>query len=294
MTDSAGSPSSWSRVMDASRRQCIVRGAPFSYTDLGDGLPLLAFSGSPGDSRQTLAAIEPAFVGRANWRRIHLDLPGQGQTPGPDWIKTQDDVLQAVVEFMDEVVGDRPVAVAGISYGSTLTAGLRHAYPERVLATLQLSPANDFEPDGLVTPVVRQDAGFIEALTEAERPFLDMFKVRTPEVLAEIRTWTMPGVASCDTEFLDQISQGPRFSFLSEPLKRFDGPALTVVGRQDPGGHQRLVAHLDLMPRATLAVLDRSGHLAFAEQQPLIRALVQEWLDRVEEHLGLVESPLER
>ncbi|WP_157720359.1 alpha/beta fold hydrolase [Friedmanniella luteola] len=262
-----------------------MRGSTFSYTELGRGIPLLALSGSPGDARQTLAAFEPAFVGRTGWRRLHLDLPGQGRTPGPDWIRTYDDVLQAVVEFLDEVVGDQPVAVAGISYGSTLATALRHGHPERVLATLQLSPANDVEPDGLSTPVVREDTGFREALTEDERPFLDLFKVRTRTVLEEIRAWTMPGVASCDVAFLDRLDQGPRFSHVDEPLRSFDGPGLIIVGRQDPGGHHRLVDQLDLMPRTTLAVLDRAGHLAFAEQSRLVDVLVTEWLDRVEEHL---------
>lgn len=273
-------------LIAASARLCRVRGSTFGYYEIGSGLPLLAISGSPSDSRQTIGALEPAFTDRSGWRRIHLDLPGSGRTPAPDWVRSHDDMLQAVVEFIDTVLGDQRIAVAGISYGSTLATGLRHNYPERLLATLQLSPANDFEPDGLNTPVVIQDADFLEAMAAEERPFLDMFKVRTREVLAEIRGWTMPGVLSANTTFLDGLNRSPRFSYLSEPLTGFAGPASIIVGRQDPGGYRRLVDQLDLMPRATLAVLDRAGHLAFAEQPELVRALIDEWLDRVEEHLG--------
>jgi len=39
------------------------------------------------------------------------------------------------------------------------------------------------------------------------------FKVRTREVLDDIRSWTMPGVASCD-EVLERLEKGPRFSYL--------------------------------------------------------------------------------
>jgi len=266
-----------------SARTCLVRGSVFAYHEFGSGLPLLALSGSPADSRQTIGALEPVFGDRSGWRRIHLDLPGQGRTPAPDWVRTHDDVLQAVREFLDVVVGDQPVAVAGISYGATLTAGLRHRWPERLLGTLQLSPANDFEPDGLRTPVVVEEPGFADAMTPDERPFLEMFKVRTRQVLDEVRGSTMPGVVSADETFLDGLNQGPRFSFLSEPLAGYGRPAAVIVGRQDPGGYRRLVDQLDLMPRGTLAVLDRAGHLAFAEQPELVRALVVEWLDRVEE-----------
>lgn len=131
--------------------------------------------------------------------------------------------------------------------------------------------------------MVVEEPGFADVMTADERPFLDMFKVRTRKVLHEVRGSTMPGVVSTDKTLLEGLNQGPSFSFLSVPLALFGRPAAVIVGRQDPGGYRRLVEQLDLMPRGTLAVLDRAGHLGFAEQPELVRALVAEWLDRVEE-----------
>lgn len=270
--------------MPPSARTCSVRGTPFHYTEMGTGIPLLALAGSPGDSHQTIGTLEPAFVGRRGWRRIHLDLPGTGGTPAAAWVDTQDMVVQAVLEFLDAVVGDEPVALAGISYGSTVVTALRHRQPERVLATLHLSPGNDLDPEAESTPVVVEDLDFVTRMTVDERPFLDMFKVRTAEVLTRIRRWTMPGVASSDLPFLDRLHSGPRFAHLSETPHPFPGPVLVVTGRQDPGGYGHLVAALEFLPRATFALLDRAGHLAFAEQPGLVDALVREWLDRVEEY----------
>jgi hypothetical protein len=48
-------------------------------------------------------------------------------------------------------------------------------------------------------------------------------------------------------------------------------------------GYQEGRAILDLFPRATLAVLDRAGHVLGVEQEALFQALINEWLDRVEE-----------
>ncbi len=45
-------------------------------------------------------------------------------------------------------------------------------------------------------------------------------------------------------------------------------------------------ALLDSYPRATFAVLDRAGHMLALEQKSLFRALVNEWLDRVEEYVS--------
>ncbi len=45
---------------------------------------------------------------------------------------------------------------------------------------------------------------------------------------------------------------------------------------------------LDNYPRGTLAVLDRAGHNLQLEQVELFNCLVNEWLDRVEENLGVI------
>jgi hypothetical protein len=42
-------------------------------------------------------------------------------------------------------------------------------------------------------------------------------------------------------------------------------------------------ANLENYPRGTFVVLDRAGHGLGVEQEDLFRALVGEWLDRVEE-----------
>jgi len=43
---------------------------------------------------------------------------------------------------------------------------------------------------------------------------------------------------------------------------------------------------LTLDPRGTCAILDRTGHLLFAEPPALLAARTAEWLDRVQEYLG--------
>jgi pimeloyl-ACP methyl ester carboxylesterase len=40
---------------------------------------------------------------------------------------------------------------------------------------------------------------------------------------------------------------------------------------------------MDAYPRATVAVLDRAGHTLPWEQPEVLKALVAEWLDRVEQ-----------
>jgi pimeloyl-ACP methyl ester carboxylesterase len=57
-----------------------------------------------------------------------------------------------------------------------------------------------------------------------------------------------------------------------------------VTGRQDSTvGYAAAWDLLEHYPRATFAVLDRAGHALPHEQPELLRALVTEWLARVEE-----------
>lgn len=62
---------------------------------------------------------------------------------------------------------------------------------------------------------------------------------------------------------------------------------LLVTGRPDSTvGYAGAWDLLEDYPRATFGVLDRAGHALPHEQPELLRALVPEWLDRVDEHRG--------
>jgi pimeloyl-ACP methyl ester carboxylesterase len=67
----------------------------------------------------------------------------------------------------------------------------------------------------------------------------------------------------------------------------FPAPVLILAGRQDSVvGYEAVWGILPSYPRATLAVLDLAGHMLRGEQPLLFTALVDEWLDRVEEWIG--------
>jgi pimeloyl-ACP methyl ester carboxylesterase len=83
-------------------------------------------------------------------------------------------------------------------------------------------------------------------------------------------------------------SENYEFSFAVDALaKPCPAPALIVSGRQDSiVGYRDAWEIIENYPRATFAVLDRSGYLLGVEQADLFGRLAGEWLDRVEEHSG--------
>jgi pimeloyl-ACP methyl ester carboxylesterase len=263
---------------------CTVRGTKVYYEDVGQGRPIINLHGWPGEHGQMLQMMEPLFGQRQGWRRIYLDLPGMGRTPGPDWLTTHDQVLDLVAELIELTTDGEAPLLVGHSYGARLVRGLLQRSPDRYAAALLLSPGETETAAEPVAPVVlREDHAFVAALEE-ERPFLELFVVRTLPVLDIVRRQALPGVLSADYDFLGRIEQGPDFSYLHERATPFAGPVLVCSGRQDPAGHRRISALLDRYPRGTLAILDGAGHLLFAEQAELFLHLAGDWLDRAAQH----------
>ena len=261
---------------------CTVLGTTAHYQDIGHGRPVVHLHGWPGEHGQMLQMMEPLFARRQGWRRIYLDLPGMGETPGPDWLTTHDQMLDFVAEFIESGTDEMPLLV-GHSYGARLVQGLLQRDPHRYSAALLLSPGRMKPGERTAPVVVAEDPTFLAAL-EAERPFLELFVVRTLPVLDIVRRQSLPGVLCADYDFLAQIEQGLDFSYLNEPFKPFGGPVLICSGRQDPAGWREVSSLLDRYIRGSLAILDRAGHLLFAEQPDLFRHLAGEWLDRAAEH----------
>jgi pimeloyl-ACP methyl ester carboxylesterase len=88
-----------------------------------------------------------------------------------------------------------------------------------------------------------------------------------------------PAAALVDQAALDRI--GERWDLA--PGSAYDGPVLVVAGRLDSTvGYAAAVDLLADHPRASLAVVDDAGHALPHERPDLLRALVAEWLARVE------------
>ena len=72
---------------------CQLDRITIHYESIGEGRPLIAISGAPGDSRIGRSWTEPVFEARPGWQRIYVDLPCTPRTPGQDWITSAEDVL---------------------------------------------------------------------------------------------------------------------------------------------------------------------------------------------------------
>jgi pimeloyl-ACP methyl ester carboxylesterase len=89
-----------------------------------------------------------------------------------------------------------------------------------------------------------------------------------------------PAAALVDWAALERI--GARWELTRHDVP-YAGPTLVVAGRLDSTvGYAAAVDLLEDHPHASLAVLDDAGHALPHEQPELLRALLAEWLTRVE------------
>jgi pimeloyl-ACP methyl ester carboxylesterase len=235
-----------------------------------------------------MGAFEPIFAKRQGWERIYPDLPGMGKTEGPEWLVSQDQVLDVLVEFIGRVIPSERFTVAGLSYGGLLAQGLVHRHADRMDGLLLLAPSmGPEETRDLPSHYVlhREPINFEEVAEENVTGFKNMAVVQTQEHFEAWKRDIIPGVKAADDEFLGRLRKNYAFSFdiaaLSEP---FTKPALFLHGRQDNVcGYRDAWKVLESYPRATYAVLDRAGHSLQMEQPVLFEGLTGEWLDRVEE-----------
>ena len=123
-----------------------TRSPGYRYTTLADstergaGVPIVNLHGWPAEHGQMMAMMEALFERRSGWRRIYPDLPGMGRSPGPEWLVSNDQMLDVVSEFIDSVAPDQPLVIAGHSYGARLARGLMQRHGGRVVAAFLLSP----------------------------------------------------------------------------------------------------------------------------------------------------------
>jgi len=279
------------RLEEGDVMQVEIDGKRIAYEERGEGRAMVFLHGSPLDRRSMIGAFDPILRRRAGWRRVYPDLPGMGETGAVPGVETQDQVLDLLAQLIQTVAPSGKPAVVGMSYGGFLAQGLAARMGRGLSGLLAVVPSMGERGARVLPPsrVIHREPVDFAGLPEASRrSFEDMAVVQTQEHLEGWKRWILPGIGAADHVFLERLDRRYRFSFdhrnLPEP---FEAPALFLTGRQDAMcGYEEAWSVLIGYPRASFAVLDRAGHCLNFEQPKLFGALVEEWIDSVEEYLA--------
>jgi len=263
--------------------KCDLGDLAIFYETYGTGRPIVMLPGRPSDHRIMLRFMEPLFTQRDGWLRLYPDLPGTGRTPGVDRLATHDQMLDAVLAFIDTVIPGQRFVLAGLSYGGYLARGVVYRRAESIDGVLLYVPQVKAEPAQAHLPprtTLVEDPALVAELG----PGADLIVVQSPTVVEAVAD-VLAEVQLADHAFNARLESAGPFSFDVDSLPApFSSPTLMLTARQDHlCGYRDAWDLLDNYPRATFAVLDRAGHFVNIEQDVLCQALMREWLDQVEE-----------
>lgn len=273
----------------------VVHDIPVYYETYDTGTPIIMLHGFGCDHRLMKGCMEPIFRDRSwqsEWQRIYLDLPGMGRTPGSDRIKNTDDILALVLAFIDAVIPGQHFLLAGESYGGYLSRGVLLRKFEQVEGIALIAPGIILEQSRRNAPprsIIVENPHLLASLAPKDaEEFGAMAVVQDEYNWERFRDEILSGASSSDAAFLEKIRYGQYgYSFdVDSLLQPFSKPVIILTGRQDHvAGYRNAWSLLENYPRATFAVLDRSGHNVHIEQSKLFEALISEWLDRVYESI---------
>jgi pimeloyl-ACP methyl ester carboxylesterase len=245
------------------------------YVEHGAGRPVLVLHGAGVDHREAEACFEPALDGVAGLRRIYPDLPGMGRTTAPETLRSADDVLDTLLTFADEVTGGTAYLLIGHSAGAYYARAMAARRPAQVAGLALVCPLLPGLRDVPEHRVVAGSGGI------GDDVFRSYFVIQTPEMLERYDRYVAPGAALADQAALERI--GERWELAPDHAPAYPGPAVVVAGRLDSTvGYAAAAGLVDEYPHASLAVVDDAGHALPHEQPDLLRALIAEWLVRVE------------
>jgi pimeloyl-ACP methyl ester carboxylesterase len=273
--------------------ECVLENITVHYEVFGEGKPLIVLPGWGLNTRLTAHETEPYFQQREGWKRIYIDPPGHGKTPGKEWITDQDKILEVVFACIDTLTAGQRFSLIGISLGAYLARGVRLSRAAQIDGMAMIVPAIIAQDAKRTVPTHRvlvEDPGIQSQLTPQEADLFEMSVVHSQKWLDYQRAFPeVPEHEMGDVEFLTKIREQPEkyaFSFdVDDVPEPFPGPSLIITGRQDSiVGYRDAWNILEKYPRATYVVLDRAAHL-LEEKEGLVSILINEWLDRVEESI---------
>jgi pimeloyl-ACP methyl ester carboxylesterase len=246
-----------------------------NYVEHGTGRPMLVLHGAGVDHREAEACVEPVFSGVAGLRRIYPDLPGMGRSVAPETLRSADDVLDTLLSFANEVIGGTAHLLIGHSAGAYYAQAMAARRPAQVAGLALVCPLLPGLRDVPEHCVV---AGSGEVGDDGFRSY---FVIQTPQMLERYERYVAPAAALVDQAALERI--GERWELTPDHAPAYPGPVVVVAGRLDSTvGYAAATDLVGYYSHASLAVLDDAGHALPHEQPELLRALLTEWLARVE------------
>lgn len=234
------------------------------------------------DHHSTAGFFEP-FLKGLDYRRIYFDLPGMGETAALT-SATSDQILEAIMIAVREVVGNEKLIIYGHSFGGYLARAIAAHFSNQILGMFLTCPA--ITADHTKRKVGKHINIVQERVTPAANQeywddFLDMNVVINQASWQAYQRLIIPGLQNADLSFIAQLEATNyqlscdsklREIQLSFPLEMLVGKNDHVVGYQE---QSELVSHT---PLARVLLLNQAGHNLMIDQPAAVRVQFKQFL----------------
>lgn len=242
-----------SRMASSTKQEWIVQGIPTRVLVAGTGPAIVFVHGTGGSGKVWFNQLRRF---EASYQVIAPDLPGYGETPLPEHIRSIDDYPAFLSALLDAMGIDQAI-FAGNSMGGRVSLQLALDQPERVAGLILLN-ASGLTLPGVPTFRVRDAAPeeFAARLyyRAAQRTALAERFAHSPE---QVRA----------RETMLRLTQPPLRQDMQARLGEIQVPTLVIWGEGDqiiPPAYAD--AFVEGIPGSQLAMIERAGHVPMIER----------------------------
>jgi len=256
---------------------CNINGATISYSDQGQGLPLVLLHGFPLDSRMWEGQVADLS---SRYRVIAPDLRGFGKSaPGSAFTMQSlaDDVRALLVEL-----NALPCALAGLSMGGYVALNYVHRYARDLRGLILI----DTRAEGDTTQGKEGRQKMIDLVrAKGSKAVADQMeaKMLSPDTLAKRPQQARAlrrMMESCSPQTIEHALAAMRDRpDMTGELPSIAAPTLIIVGDADsitpPGVAQEMQKRI---PRSQLVTIQGAGHMSPLEQPAQVNRAVRNFL----------------
>lgn len=258
-----------------------LRGITLGYGDVGSGETLVLVHGHPFD--RSMWQPQVARFSGSGWRVVTPDLRGYGEStvvPGKTQLATFAEDIAALLDHL----GVGTFVLGGLSMGGQIVMEFQRLFPKRIRGLVLADTTAAAETaEGHRQRNAMADRLLREGMADHAAEVL-------PRMLAPANIQALPAVAAYVMDMMRGTSPVGAAAALrgraerpdyAETLRRVAVPTLVVVGRDDaftPVGDAE--AMYELIPDATLAVIDGAAHMPNLERPAEFNEVLAQLLAR--------------
>ena len=253
----------------------------------GEGVPIVFSCAFSTTCENWRAQVDPLVAAGA--RVILWDYRGHGSSDAPHdpAAFAMDKLLDDFGRVLDACAGDRPVVLAGLSFGGLASLHFAARNPKRVCGLVLIAAGPGFKNKDAAA---KWQANTDRTAHVIESRGLEAFVRGKAGASCIGRDPDLPAARAAAEAMIaqDPIAVGLFARRIAGPapsvidaLQNIQVPALVLVGQDDPGFHQSAEVMAAKLPRARSERIEGAGHILNIDAADRFNALVAEFLSEV-------------